>query len=437
MQVTVESTGTLGRRMTVAVPADRVEKEFAARLRRLSQTARFPGFRPGKAPMKMVEAQYGGKVLEEVVGDLIRSTFYEAVSEKGLKPAGGPSIEPKHIDRGKDFEYTASFEVYPEVTRLDIQGCRIERPVATVADEDVGRTIESLRQQRVSWRPAERPATNGDRVIIDFQGSVDGQPFEGGAASDFPLVLGNNVLIDGFEAGLVGAKAGDHRTLDLRFPADYRNVALAGKAVQFAVTLKQVNEPVLPEVNEDFARALGVADGSVEILRREVRGNLERERDDRTRRVLRDQVFKALTEANGFEVPKAMEQEEIQRLIKMSRANLEAQGMSASQLPTDPALYASQARSRVKLGLILAEIIRKHGLKPDPAKVRARIEELAASYDDPREYIAWHYASPERLAEAESQVLEDQVVELLLETAETVEKPMSFQELVRPAPRSV
>jgi trigger factor len=274
-------------------------------------------------------------------------------------------------------------------------------------------------------------------VLIDFQGSVDGQPFEGGAATDFPLVLGNNVLIEGFEAGLVGAGAGDTRSLELRFPADYRNTALAGKPAHFAVTVKQVNEPVLPEVNADFARALGVADGDVETLRREVRGNLERERDDRARRALRDQVFKSLVEVNGFDVPKAMEQEEIQRLIQANRANLEAQGLPAGQVPTDPALYAAQARQRVKLGLILAEIIRKHGLKPDPAKVRTRIEELAASYDDPREYIAWHYASPERLANAESQVLEDQVVDLLLKTADVVEKPMSFQELVRPAPRSV
>lgn len=437
MQVTVESTGTLGRRLTVAVPADRLEKEFAARLKRLSQTARFPGFRPGKAPMKMVEAQYGGKVLEEVAGDLIRSTFHEAVSEKGLKPVGGPDIEPKHLGRGKDFEYIASFEIYPEVTRLDIQGSRIERPVVTVTEDDVTRTIESLRQQRMNWRPVERAAANGDRVTIDFQGSVDGKPFEGGAASDFPLVLGNNTLIDGFESGLVGAGAGETRTLDLQFPDGYRNAALAGKATQFVVTVKQVNEPVLPEVNADFARALGVADGDVETLRREVRGNLERERDDRARRLVREQVFKALIDLNGFEVPKAMEQEEIRRLIQMGRASLQAQGLPAGQVPTNPALYADQARNRVKLGLILAEIVRKQGLKADPAKVRGRIEEQATSYDDPREYIAWHYASPERLADAESQVLEDQVLAILLKTAEVVDKTMTFQELVRPTPRSV
>jgi len=435
MQVTVESTGSLGRRMTIAVPADRLEKEFAARLKNLSRTARFPGFRPGKAPMKMVEAQYGGKVLEEVVGDLIRTTFYEAVTEKGLKPAGGPDIQPKHIDRGKDFEYTASFEVYPEVSRIDIKGSRIERPVVSVSDEDIARTIEKLRQQRVNWKAVERTAANGDRVIIDFQGSVDGQPFEGGAATDFPLVLGNNVLIDGFESGLVGMKAGDQRTLDLRFPADYRNTVLAGKAAQFSVTVKQVNEPVLPEIDDEFARALGVADGNIETLRSEVRGNLERERDDRIRRLVRDQVFKALTDANDFDVPKAMVEEEIQRLIQMTRSNLQAQGLPGNQVPTDPSLYDEQARNRVKLGLIVSEIIRKQELKANPAKVRARIEELAGSYDDPKEFIAWHYASPGRLAEAESYVLESDIVDNLLKTADIADKPMSFQELVRPESR--
>jgi trigger factor len=433
MQVTVETTGSLGRRMTVAVPAARLEQEISTRLKRLSQTARFPGFRPGKAPMKMVEAQYGGKVLEEAVGDLIRVTFYEAVSEQGLKPAGGPSIEPKPMDRGQDFEYTATFEIYPEVTRTDIQGCRIERPQVSVTEDDVDRTLETLRRQRLGWQPVERAAQNGDRVLIDFEGSIDGTPFAGGKAEDFPLVLGNNTLIEGFEPGLIGACAGEHRSLDLQVPADYRNAALAGKKTQFAVSVKQVNEPVLPEVDADFARALGVADGTVVTLRAEVRTNLERERNDRVRRALREQAFKALIDANAFEVPQALEQDEIQRLIRTTRANLEAQGVPGAQLPTDPSLYAAQARSRVKLGLVVAELVRTQGLVADAARVRQRVEELAASYDDPREFIDWHHAQPGRLAEVESQVLEDQVLDLLLQSAEVADKPMSFQDLVRPA----
>lgn len=432
MQVTVETTGNLGRRMTVAVPAARMEQEIAARLKRLSQTARFPGFRPGKAPMKMVEAQYAGKVLEEVAGDLIRATFYEAVTEKGLKPAGGPEIQPKHMDRGKDFEYTATFEIYPEIKRLDIKGARIERPVVTVSEDDVNRTIETLRRQRVSWSPVERAAANEDRVLIDFQGTLNGIPFEGGAAKDFPLVLGNNTLIDGFESGLIGARAGEQRTLDVTFPVDYRNTKLAGQKVQFAVTLKQVTEPVLPEVNDEFARALGVADGSIEMLRREVRANLERELAERVRQELREQVFKAVIEANPLDVPKSLEQSEIEHLIQTSRANLEAQGMPGNQLSGDPQLYAEQARKRVTLGLILAEMAKVKGLTADAQLVRTRIEELAAGYDDPKEFVDWHYADRKRLAEIESKVMEDQAVEMLLATATVVDKPMSFQDLMRP-----
>ena len=434
MQVTVESTGTLGRRMTVAVPAQRMEQEIAARLRRLSQSARFPGFRPGKAPMKMVEAQYGGKVTEEVVGDLIRATFHEAVNEKGLRPAGGPNIEPKMLSPGQDFEYIATFEVYPEIKKLEISGQRIERPQVNISDADVLHTLESLRRQRVSWNPVERPAANGDRLLLDFQGMLNGVVFEGGEAKDFPLVLGNNTLVDGFEAGLIGARAGEHRTLDVNFPADYRNVALAGKPVQFAVTVKQVNEPLLPEVNDEFARTLGVADGQVATLRTDVRANLERELAERVRRELREQVFKAVIEANPIEVPQVLEQNEVEHLRQSSRANLEAQGIPTTQLPSDPHWYTEQARKRVALGLILAEMVKAKGLVIDAQRVQARLEELAASYDNPQEFIAWHYAKRERMAEVESKVLEDQAVELLLASAQVVDKPMSFQELMRPIP---
>lgn len=433
MQVTVETTGTLGRRMTVAVPAQRMEQEIAARLRRLSQSARFPGFRPGKAPMKMVEAQYGGKVTEEVVGDLIRATFHEAVNEKGLKPAGGPNIEPKMLSPGKDFEYIATFEVYPEIKQLEINGQRIERPLVIISETDVLHTLDSLRRQRVTWNPVDRPAAIGDRLLLDFQGMLNGVVFEGGEAKDFPLVLGNNTLVDGFETGLIGVRAGESRTLDVNFPADYRNAILAGKPAQFAVTVKQVNEPVLPELNDEFARALGVADGHVETLRTEVRANLERELAERVRRELREQVFKAVIEANPMDVPKVLEQNEVEHLRQSSRANLEAQGLPTTQLPSDPHWYGEQARKRVALGLILAEMVKAKGLAIDAQRVQARLEELAAGYDNPQEFIAWHYAKRERMAEVESKVLEDQAVELLLTGAQVVDKPMSFQELMRPA----
>jgi len=421
--------------MTVAVPAARVEKEFTSRLKRVSQTARFPGFRPGKAPMKMVEAQYGGQVMDEVMGDLIRATFYEAVLEQGLKPAGGPNIEPKTVDRGHDFEYTATFEIYPEINKLDISGQQISRPAVSIQEEDIDRTIETLRHQRQEWKPVDRPAQNGDRVIIDFEGSIDGTAFDGGKASNFPLVLGSQALIEGFEAGLVGLRSGETRTLDLVFPDNYRNAQLAGKKAQFAVTMSQVTEPVLPEISEDFVRSFGIADGSVESFRKEVRSNLERELSERVRRELRDQAFQRLLEANTFDVPLALIQGEIENLIHMTRSNMASQGLSANQVPTDPDLYREQANKRVKLGLILAELAKVKGLKADPAKVRSRLAEQAASYDNPKEYIDWHYARPERLAQIESQLIEDQALDILLESAEIHEQPMTFQELMQPANR--
>jgi trigger factor len=422
--------------MTVAVPAARLEDEIATRLKRLSQKARFPGFRPGKAPMKMVEAQYGGQAMEEAVGDLIRVTFYEAVQTQGLKPAGGPNIEPKPINRGKDFEYTATFEVYPEVKRLEIKGHKIEKPVVAITDEDVNRTLDTLRRQRQTWKPVERTAQNGDRVLIDFEGSVNGEVFQGGTAKDFPLVLGSHALIDGFEDGIVGTTVGETRNLDLMFPAEYRSPELAGKKVQFAVTLKQVNEAVLPEVNDDFARAFGIADGNVDTLRAEVRANLEHEMADRLRRHVREQVFQALIDVNEFEIPKSLEDEEIARMIQTARQNFASQGLPAEQVPTDTALYAAQARSRVKLGLILAELANTRKLVADAAKVRARVEALASTYEEPKQFIEWHYAKPGRLAEIESLILEEQIIDLLMETAELADKVMSFQDLTKPTPRN-
>ena len=429
MQVSVESTGNLGRRMTVSVPSAQLEKEFSARIQRLVRTAKFPGFRPGKAPLKLVEAQYGGKVMQEVMGDVIQTTFYEAVTGQGLKPAGGPSIEPKTAERGQDFEYVAVFEVYPEISRLEISGIEIERPQVQVTDADVDRTLESLRKQRLTWSTVERSAQEGDQLTLDFVGSQGGAPFEGGAAKDFHLVLGSRSLVDGFEEGLLGVKAGEQRTLDITFPADYRNTTLAGQATQFAISVKAVAEPVLPDVNEDFARLLGMPDASVESLRKEIRVSLDRELIERVRSQVRDQVFQAVMKANAVDVPKSLEQAEIKRLFEGTRANLAAQGMPADRVPVDPAVYASQARQRVALGLILAELVKVRGLKAEADRVRARIQEMAATYESPEKFVEWHYSQPDRLAEIESLVLEEQAVELLLQTAKVVDKEMSFLEL--------
>jgi trigger factor len=436
MQVTVENVGALGRRMTVAVPAARFEQVYSDRLRQMSRQARIPGFRPGKAPIKVVEAQMGGRVTQEVVGDLLRASFGEAVSEKGLKPAGGPSFEPKNLTRGQDLEYVVTFEVYPEVKRLDIQGKKIERAQTSVGESDVDTTLETLRKQRMGWQAAARAAKEGDRLTIDFVGKLNGEAFQGGTATGFHLVLGSHSLIAGFEEGLLGAKAGESRSLSLSFPADYHNKTLAGQPTVFEVTVTEVAEPKLPDVNEEFARQFGIADGSVEKLRAEVRSNLERELAVRQRADLREQVFKAIIEVNALDVPKALEEAEVERLVNQSRQSLAAQGLSVDRIPIDPTVFGDRARRHVALGLILADLIQKRAFKPEQEKVRARLAEMAASYDSPEEFINWHFARPERLAEIESLVLEDMAVDALMETAEVVDKAVVFQDFMRPGARS-
>jgi trigger factor len=432
MQVSVEATGNIARRMTVAIPGERLEQEVAERLKRLAGSAKLPGFRPGKAPLKLIEAQYGEKLRQEVAGELIQASFYQALGEQGLKAAGGPRIAPKPLDRGRDLEYVAEFEVYPQVVRLDIAGARIERPVSQVGDDDVERTLEIMRRQRSVWRAVDRPAREGDRVTVDFEGRLAGQPFAGGAAKNFPLVLGSRALIEGFEQGLDGVRAGQQRTLDLRFPADYGNTALAGQAVAFEVRVNEVAEPVPPALDADFARQFGVADGSLEALRAEVRSNLERELAERARVVVREQVFRQLLENNPLELPQALEEAEIERLVQKRRSALAAQGIPAEKIaPPDRAALLPEARRRATLGLILAEVVKVHNIVPDPAAVRARLELIAASYETPQEFIQWHYAAPGRLGEIEAAVMEDQAVELLLKTAEFVERPIAFQELMR------
>ena len=431
MQVSVETTGNIGRRMTVAVPSARFEKEFSERIKRLSKTVRFPGFRPGKAPLKMVEAQYGDKITQEVVSELIRSSFYEAVTNQGLSPAGGPRIEPKTLGRGKDLEYTAEFEIYPSIARLDIADVTIEKPVCSVQAEDVERTLEVMRKQRTTWKTVDRPGQNGDRLVIDFQGRLDGVPFEGGEAKNFSVVLGADVLIDGFERGLIGARVDEERNLNLIFPGEYRNQQLAGKNVEFHVKVINIEEPELPDIDAEFARQFGIADGSLDSLRAEVRANLEQELEERVRIEVRDQVFKAIMDINQFEVPRALQDAEVERLMQQRRATFESQGIPADKIPSDPILYLDEARQRVVLGLILAEIVKQRSLKVAPERVRARIEKLAASYESPQEFIQWHYAQPERLAQIESGVLEEQAVELLLTGARVTERPTDFQALMQ------
>lgn len=423
MQVSVESTSTLGRRVKIAVPAETFEQAFADRLRRLSQQMKLPGFRPGKVPIKMVEARYGGQLLQEVAGDLIQTTLPEAIGAQGLKPAGGTKIRQQSLARGRAFEYTAEFEIFPEIKQLDLAGSAIERPVATITDDDVNRTLDTIRRQRMTWRPVERAAQAGDRTLIDFVGRLDGTEFEGGKGQAQPLVLGSGTFIKELEDGIVGATVGETRRINATFPADYRFAPIAGKTVEFEVSVKEIGEPVLPEIDDELATQLGVTEGGVDKLRADVRGNLEREAAHRGRALLRRNVLEALLKANQFDVPAGLIETEIARLQQLSTAG--GQGGSP-----DPASLQPRARTRVALGLILAEIVRARGLRPDAAKVRARIEEMAADYDAPQKFIEWYYASPERLGEVESLVLEERIVEELLAGAQVQDRALGFQELL-------
>ncbi|HEY8553740.1 MAG TPA: trigger factor [Burkholderiales bacterium] len=427
MQVSVEATSTLGRRVRVVVPAEQFEREFVSRLHRFSQRVRMPGFRPGKVPPKVVEARYGGQLLEETAGELIERSLREAIGSHDLRPAGGTRIEHKPLVRGQGLEYTAEFEVYPEIPRLDLSGIEIERPIPEVSDADVDRTIENMRKARVTWNAVERPAQREDRVLVDFVARAGGEEVPGWKAQNQPIVLGAGAMFTEIEEGLIGAARDETRKITVNFPAEARNPAIAGKAVEFEIRVHEVAEPVLPALDEEFAKAFGVKEGGVEKLREEVRASLEREASERARTVLRRNVLKALRDANQFEIPTSLVEAEVER---MKRLGEQARG-GAAPPPDIEALYRERARVRVALGLILAEIIRKREIKPDRARVRARIEQMARDYEQPEKFIEWYYASPERLGEVESTVLEEQVVEQLLETAQVRDRPVPFADLLQ------
>ena len=422
MQVSVETLSSLGRRLTVAVPADAVEKEFSARLKRLSKQVKLPGFRPGKVPLKMVEAQYGGKLMQEIAGDLIKTTLQEALGRQGLRPADGPRVQHKPLGRGQQLEYTAEFDVYPEIKRVDLAGAHIDRPTVSVTAEDVDRTLETIRKQRVQWNSVTREARLGDRLTLDFTGYMQGKEFDGGKSTNYMLVLGSGSLIEGFEQGLFGATSGQTKKISVTFPSNYHHAALAGQPAEFEVKIHEVADPVLPEVDENFAKGLGVQDGDVKKLRQEVQANLEREAASRSRAVVRSRALKLLLDANPIDLPQSLIDIEIQRMKR--------EAASAGKPLEDETVYRGRAHSRVALGLILSDIVRLRNIAPDPAQVRARLEEMASEYESPQEFIQWHYSSPERLQGIESLVLEEKVVEELLVGANVIDKPLTFQELL-------
>jgi trigger factor len=430
MQENIETLGALERRVDLHVPAAEIEKEVSARLNRLSRTVRMPGFRPGKVPLKMVAASYGAQVQAEVLNDKIGEAFSALVSASKLRVAGMPRVEPKPGAEGGDIAFSATFEVYPDIRIGDLSSVEVQRAVCPVGDAEIDETIEIMRRQRATYHAVERGAIDGDRVTVDYRGSLDGTPFEGGTASHFPFTLGEGRMLPEFEAAVRGMKAGESKTFPLTFPADYRAPELAGKTAQFDVTVRKVEEPNLPAIDAEFAKSLGVADGDLAKMREEIRANLEREVGMRLKNRTRDSVMNALLASTSFEVPKALVQEEQRRLAEMARADLAARGVQMKDAPIPVELFAAQAERRVRLGLLLAELVRSQNLQARQDQIRKAIEDIAQSYEKPAEVIQWYLGNRERLAEIEGAVVEDNVVQWVLQRAKVVDTPVTFNELM-------
>jgi len=430
MQTNLESLGTLERRLHFVVPLEQIESEVETRLQRLARTVKMQGFRPGKVPVKVVAQQYGGQIRQETLGDAVQKNFTEAVKAHQLKVVGYPRIEPKKNEGGGEFEFSATFEVYPEVNVGDLSETVIERPEVDISEADVDKTIDILRKQRVTYSPVERAAQMGDQVDIDFRGAIGGEEFPGGKGEGYKLALGAGQWLKDFEAPLVGMTASETKTFDLIFPADYHAQELAGKTATFEVTLNKAAEPKLPEVDAEFAKSLGVASGDLGAMRGEVRDNVEREVKKRIQSRMKDQAMRVLMDASPLELPKALVEMEAQRLAHQAEEDLKARGVSTPDAPFNPAVVEGEAKRRVHLGLVLADLVEKHALQVKSEQVRSRVEEHAQSFEQPEELVKWIYSQPERLSEVESLVLEDNVMDWVLQQAKVLAKTIAFDELM-------
>ena len=427
MDVSVENAGGLERRMTVQVPAERVEQEVQSRLDSMSKTVRLDGFRPGKVPLKVIEKKYGKQVRLEVVDELVNSTMQEALSQESIRPVGQPSVEPKAMQPGDPLEYVATFEVFPELSGMLDYGFKVTKPIVEITNDDVGNMLENLRKQRATWNVVERAAQPGDQVNIDFEGTIGGAPFAGNKAEQMSLVLGANTMIPGFEDQLAGVSAGDEKTLNITFPDDYAAAEVAGKDAEFQVKVNSVSEAVLPELDDDFARAFGIDENGMDGLREEITNNMQRELSGLITSKLKEQVFSGLLEANPVEVPRTLIESEIQQL-QSQESN---QGVDASSLQ-------ATAERRVKLGVLISEVVKLNNIQVDPDRVRKLVDTIAESYEKPEEVVQWYYGNQEMLAGVQSSVMEELAVEWVISSsgADVTEKETGFSDLVEEAKQS-
>lgn len=432
MQVSVEEVSTLGRKLTIAVDEAKIDVAVQKELKNLSRKVKLDGFRAGKVPIKVVKQRYGDGVRQQVLQDVMQSSFYEAIIQEKLQPAGAPTFDAANTQTGKGFEYTATFEVYPELTLAKLEGVTIEKPVVEISDEDLDAMLETIQKQHVSWNEVDRKSKQEDQLTIDFKGEIDGEVFEGGTGTDMAIEIGKGQMIAGFEDGLVGLVAGEEKILDLTFPENYQKQDLAGKSVKFAVTVKKVEEPVLPPVDDELAKKLGIEGGDVEKLRGDVRDNMQRELDTALESKTKQVVMDKLLEINSIEVPGSLVENEAKNMANQMIQNLVQQGLPADQARLEPAVFNEEAKRRVSLGLILSEIVKQTGIKASDEAIRARIDKIAEPYEKSEQAVQWYYADKKRLAEIESLVLEEQVIKWALDQAEVKDNSMSFKEIMYP-----
>ncbi|MFC5473671.1 trigger factor [Paraherbaspirillum soli] len=443
MATAVETLDKLERRITLTIALSEVQTEVEKRLKVRARTAKAPGFRPGKVPMKMVAAQYGYQVETEVLNDKVGSAFNNAANENNLRVAGFPKIEPKTSEGVAEgtLAFDATFEVYPEVKIGDLAGVEVEKTKAEVSDAEIDKTIDILRKQRVHYHVkgeqgahgdggSDLSAQNGDRVTVDFVGKIDGVEFQGGKADDYAYVLGEGRMLPEFESATIGLKVGEAKTFDLAFPTDYHGKDVAGKTAEFTITLKKLEWAHLPEVDAEFAKTLGIEDGDLVKMRADIKLNLEREVGSRVKAKNKDSVMDALIKVSDLDVPKSLVEQDVQRLVEMTRQDMAQRGMNVNDMPFPPELFTAQAERRVRLGLILAEVVKENKLQATPEQVKAQVEDFAQSYEDPQQVLKYYFSDRRRLSEVEALVLEENVVNYVLGKSKVTEKSVAFDELM-------
>ncbi len=431
MDATVETVSNLERKMSVSVPMTEINKEVVSRLGRMTKTVKVAGFRPGKVPMKIVEKQYGAQVRNEVMSDAIGKNLGDALQEKDLRIAGLPKIDVEtRGESDETFAFVATFEVYPEVQVKDIKGLELEKPTVTIGDAEVDTTLDIMRKQLASFYPKDKSAETGDQVKLDFKCTVDGEAFEGGSAENAVMPIGEGRLVEDFEKAILGVKAGDEKKFDVTFPEDYASKDLAGKKAQFEIKVHEVLEAVLPDVDKAFAESLGVENGDVDKLRADVKQNVETEAKKRLEARQKDLVMKLLLDNSELELPKALVDEEVNRLSEQMKQNMQSRGVQVGDAPFPAEVFNEEAVRRVKLGLITAHVVDKNELQATPDRLKEVVEEMAAGYEKPQEVRDWYYKNPQRLREIESYVLEKNVVDWALETTALKDQPVDFDELM-------